>query len=142
MVAGAVGAAGVIVLAPVMGTAVGAKQGGFVGGTVGLVGGAAVGVVGGVAVAMGGVVQGVTQIGKERERMRERERESLHFISYIHCIILCFGLPLPSSFFCLAQLHFVPNNLRALLSHNFWHSPWSCCYSQSYNRTFAWQVVE
>mmetsp|Transcript_5696 Transcript_5696/g.11120 ORF Transcript_5696/g.11120 Transcript_5696/m.11120 type:complete len:549 (-) Transcript_5696:111-1757(-) len=62
MVAGAVGAAGVIVLAPVMGTAVGAKQGGFVGGTVGLVGGAAVGVVGGVAVAMGGVVQGVTQI--------------------------------------------------------------------------------
>ena len=39
IVAGAVGAVGIVILAPVMGTAVGAKQGGIVGGTVGLVGG-------------------------------------------------------------------------------------------------------
>lgn len=38
IVAGAVGAVGIVVLAPVVGTAVGAKQGGIVGGTVGLVG--------------------------------------------------------------------------------------------------------
>eukprot|EP00584_Thalassiosira_punctigera_P001925 CAMPEP_0172543472 /NCGR_PEP_ID=MMETSP1067-20121228/13860_1 /TAXON_ID=265564 ORGANISM="Thalassiosira punctigera, Strain Tpunct2005C2" /NCGR_SAMPLE_ID=MMETSP1067 /ASSEMBLY_ACC=CAM_ASM_000444 /LENGTH=559 /DNA_ID=CAMNT_0013329897 /DNA_START=138 /DNA_END=1817 /DNA_ORIENTATION=+ len=62
IVSGAVGAAGVIVLAPMMGTAVGAKEGGVVGGTLGLIGGAVVGAVGGVAVAVGGAVQGVTQI--------------------------------------------------------------------------------
>ena len=39
VVAGAVGAVGVVVLAPVVGTAVGAKQAGIVGGTVGLLGG-------------------------------------------------------------------------------------------------------
>ena len=39
IVSGAVGAVGIVVLAPVLGTAVGAKEGGIVGGTVGLVGG-------------------------------------------------------------------------------------------------------
>lgn len=39
IVSGAVGAVGIVVMAPVMGTAVGAKQAGIVGGTVGLVGG-------------------------------------------------------------------------------------------------------
>lgn len=62
IVAGAVGAVGVAILAPVVGTAVGAKQAGVVGGTVGLVGGALAGVVGGAAVAVGGAVQGVTQV--------------------------------------------------------------------------------
>lgn len=62
IVSGAVGAVGVVVLAPVMGAAVGGKQAGIVGGTVGLVGGAVAGVVGGVALAVGGAVQGVTQI--------------------------------------------------------------------------------
>mmetsp|Transcript_39536 Transcript_39536/g.83122 ORF Transcript_39536/g.83122 Transcript_39536/m.83122 type:complete len:546 (-) Transcript_39536:70-1707(-) len=62
IVAGAVGGAGVLVLAPVMGTTVGAKKAGIMGGAVGLVGGAVVGAVGGVAVAVGGTVQGVTQV--------------------------------------------------------------------------------
>jgi len=62
IVSGAVGAAGIIVLAPVIGTSVGAKQGGIVGGTVGLVGGAAAGVIGGAVVAVGGAAQGVMQI--------------------------------------------------------------------------------
>ena len=62
IVAGAVGAVGVAILAPVVGTAMGAKQAGVVGGTVGLVGGAIAGVVGGAAMAVGGAVQGVTQV--------------------------------------------------------------------------------
>ncbi|KAL9186699.1 hypothetical protein ACHAXT_005937 [Thalassiosira profunda] len=62
IVAGAVGAVGIVILAPVLGTAVGAKQGGIVGGTVGLVGGAVVGAIGGAALAVGGVVQGTTQV--------------------------------------------------------------------------------
>lgn len=62
IVGGAVGAVGVVVLAPVLGTTVGAKQAGIVGGTVGLVGGAVVGLIGGTAVAVGGAVQGITQV--------------------------------------------------------------------------------
>jgi len=58
----AVGAVGIVVLAPTLGLGVGAKQGGILGGTVGLVGGVVVGAVGGVALAVGGAVQGVTQV--------------------------------------------------------------------------------
>lgn len=64
VVAGAVGGVGVIVLAPTIGCAAGAKQAGIVGGTVGLVGGALVGTVGGAALMVGGAVQGVMQMGR------------------------------------------------------------------------------
>ncbi|CAB9513376.1 protein DnaJ [Seminavis robusta] len=62
IVGGAVGAAGVAVLAPTVGLAQGAKNGGVLGGVVGLTGGAVVGVVGAVGLAVGGVATGVTQI--------------------------------------------------------------------------------
>jgi len=62
IVGGALGAVGIIVVAPVMGATVGAQGAGVVGGTVGLVGGAVAGVVGGAAVLVGGTVQGVAQI--------------------------------------------------------------------------------
>lgn len=54
IVQGAVGGVGLAVMAPTVGLAQGAKQGGIVGGTVGLLGGAVVGVVGGAAVALSG----------------------------------------------------------------------------------------
>jgi hypothetical protein len=54
IVAGAVGAVGVIILAPTIGAAAGTKSGGIVGGVVGLTGGAVVGVIGGAALAVGG----------------------------------------------------------------------------------------
>lgn len=62
IVGGAVGAVGIVVLAPTLGTAVGAKEGGIIGGAVGLVGGAVVGLLGGAAVGVAGAVQGVTQV--------------------------------------------------------------------------------
>ncbi len=62
ILSGAVGAVGIVVLAPTLGLSAGAKQGGIIGGTVGLVGGAVVGAVGGIALAVGGAVQGVTQV--------------------------------------------------------------------------------
>lgn len=62
IVGGAVGACGIIVLAPTIGAAAGAKNAGVIGGAIGLVGGALVGVVGGAAMAIGGVAQGATQI--------------------------------------------------------------------------------
>ena len=62
IVAGAVGAAGVAVIVPTAGLALGLKHGGILGGTVGVAGGAVVGVLGAVVVAVGGVLQGVTQI--------------------------------------------------------------------------------
>jgi CBS domain containing-hemolysin-like protein len=55
IVAGAVGAVGVIILAPTIGAAAGTKSGGIVGGVVGLTGGAVVGVIGGAALAVGGM---------------------------------------------------------------------------------------
>jgi len=64
IVSGAVGAVGIAVIAPTAGLTRGAQQGGIIGGTVGFVGGAVVGIVGAVAVAGGGVVSGVTQIGR------------------------------------------------------------------------------
>lgn len=62
IVAGAVGAVGVIILAPTIGAAAGTKSGGIVGGVVGLTGGAVVGVIGGAALAVGGAVSGVSQM--------------------------------------------------------------------------------
>lgn len=62
IVAGAVGGAGVVVLAPTMGLAVGLQGGGIIGGTIGLVGGAVVGVVGACALIIGGTVSGVSQM--------------------------------------------------------------------------------
>ena len=59
---GALGAAGIAVLMPTMGLAVGARQAGIVGGTLGLVGGAVVGVIGGAGMLVGGAVSGATQI--------------------------------------------------------------------------------
>lgn len=64
IIAGAVGGLGVAVIAPTMGCAAGAKQGGIVGGTVGLVGGAAVGVVGAAGLIVGGAALGVMNIGR------------------------------------------------------------------------------
>mmetsp|Transcript_422 Transcript_422/g.669 ORF Transcript_422/g.669 Transcript_422/m.669 type:complete len:522 (-) Transcript_422:406-1971(-) len=60
---GAVGAVGAAVLAPTVGLIKG-KEHGVAGGIVGLFAGAVVGVVGGVALAIGGVVRGITQIGR------------------------------------------------------------------------------
>lgn len=54
IVGGAVGAAGVAVLAPTVGLAQGAKHGGILGGIIGVTGGAVVGVVGAVGLAVGG----------------------------------------------------------------------------------------
>ena len=50
------GAVGVAILAPTVGLAAGAKQGGILGGVVGLTGGAVVGVVGAVGLALGGTI--------------------------------------------------------------------------------------
>jgi len=58
----AVGGAGIAVLAPTAGLAVGTAQGGILGGIVGLTGGAVVGVLGGAAIAVSGVFSGVSQI--------------------------------------------------------------------------------
>lgn len=54
IVTGAVGAAGIAVLAPTMGLAVGLRQGGLLGGIVGVTGGVLVGAVGAAAMAIGG----------------------------------------------------------------------------------------
>lgn len=51
---GALGAVGVVIVAPVLGGAVGLRGGGIVGGIVGVAGGAVVGAVGAVAMAVGG----------------------------------------------------------------------------------------
>jgi DnaJ domain len=64
IVSGAVGAAGVAVLAPTLGLAIGLRGGGIIGGVVGVAGGAVIGLVGAAALAVGGVVSGVTQIGR------------------------------------------------------------------------------
>ena len=50
------GAVGVAILAPTVGLAAGAKQGGILGGVVGLTGGAVIGVVGAVGLALGGTI--------------------------------------------------------------------------------------
>jgi hypothetical protein len=62
IVHGAVGAAGVAVILPTTGLAVGLKQGGLLGGVIGLSVGAVGGVLGAAAVALGGVASGITQI--------------------------------------------------------------------------------
>jgi DnaJ-domain-containing protein 1 len=62
ILAGAIGGAGVAVLAPTMGLAVGLRGGGIIGGVVGVAGGAVIGVIGGAALIVGGAVSGVTQI--------------------------------------------------------------------------------
>lgn len=54
IVQGAVGAAGIAVIAPTMGLAVGLQRGGLVGGALGVAGGAVIGVVGAAAMAVGG----------------------------------------------------------------------------------------
>jgi hypothetical protein len=54
IIGGALGAAGIVVLAPTAGLAVGAKEGGILGGIVGLTGGAVIGVLGGAVVAVAG----------------------------------------------------------------------------------------
>lgn len=59
---GALGAVGVIVIAPVAGGAMGLRGAGLIGGILGVAGGAVVGVLGGVALAIGGVTMGVVQI--------------------------------------------------------------------------------
>ena len=57
ILAGAVGAVGVVVLAPTLGLAMGAKNAGIVGGFFGLIGGALIGVVGGALVGVGGTLR-------------------------------------------------------------------------------------
>ena len=64
IVTGAVGAAGIAVLAPTMGLAVGLQQGGLLGGIVGVTGGALVGAVGAAAMAIGGAVSAVSQVAR------------------------------------------------------------------------------
>jgi hypothetical protein len=62
ILAGAVGGAGVAVLAPTMGLAMGLKSGGIIGGVLGVTGGAVVGAVGAVGLVVGGAVSGLTSI--------------------------------------------------------------------------------
>ena len=62
ILAGALGGAGVAVLGPTAGFAMGLQKGGLVGGALGAAGGAVVGAVGAVALIVGGAVSGVTQI--------------------------------------------------------------------------------
>jgi hypothetical protein len=64
IVAGAIGAAGVAVVAPVAGLSIGLARGGLIGGAVGATGGAVVGVVGAAALAVNGAVSGVVQVAK------------------------------------------------------------------------------
>jgi hypothetical protein len=54
IVGGALGAVGVVIVAPILGGAVGLRGGGIIGGVVGVAGGAVVGAVGAVALAVGG----------------------------------------------------------------------------------------
>ena len=62
IVGGALGGAGILVLAPTAGLAMGMKNGGLLGGIVGVTGGAVVGVLGGAGMILGGAVSGVSQI--------------------------------------------------------------------------------
>lgn len=62
IVGGAVGGAGILVLAPTAGLAMGMKNGGLLGGIVGVTGGAVVGVLGGAGMILGGAVSGVSQM--------------------------------------------------------------------------------
>lgn len=64
IVQGAVGAAGVAVLMPIMGFAVGAKHGGILGGVLGLGAGAVGGALGAAALLVSGAVSGVMQIAR------------------------------------------------------------------------------
>jgi hypothetical protein len=54
IVGGALGAVGVVIVAPVLGGALGLRGGGLLGGIAGVAGGAVVGAVGAVAMAVGG----------------------------------------------------------------------------------------
>jgi hypothetical protein len=58
IVGGALGAVGVVLVAPILGGAVGLRGGGILGGIVGVAGGAVVGAVGAVAMAVGGMYVG------------------------------------------------------------------------------------
>lgn len=62
ILAGAVGGAGVAVLAPTAGLAMGLQNGGLIGGVLGVAGGAVVGVLGAATMLVSGTVSGVTQI--------------------------------------------------------------------------------
>jgi DnaJ domain len=64
IVAGAVGAAGIAVMAPAMGLVAGTSAGGIVGGAVGVAFGAVVGIVGGAAIAVTSAISGVVHIGR------------------------------------------------------------------------------
>ena len=62
IVSGAVGGAGVAVMAPTAGLAMGMQNGGIIGGAIGAAGGAVVGVLGAATMVVGGTVSGVSQI--------------------------------------------------------------------------------
>ncbi|KAL3929422.1 MAG: hypothetical protein SGBAC_012219 [Bacillariaceae sp.] len=62
IVGGALGGAGIAVLAPTAGFAAGVKRGGILGGIAGATGGVVVGAIGGAGMILGGAVSGVTQI--------------------------------------------------------------------------------
>lgn len=67
IVTGAIGAAGIAVLAPTVGLSAGMSQGGLLGGILGLTGGVVIGAVGAAAMALGGE----TLIGQLRVRVLE-----------------------------------------------------------------------
>ena len=58
ILAGAIGAAGVAVIAPTLGFATGLKQGGILGGALGAAGGAVIGALGAVGLLAGGALSG------------------------------------------------------------------------------------
>eukprot|EP00934_Nitzschia_sp_Nitz4_P001771 Nitzschia sp. Nitz4//scaffold93_size78505//6412//8393//NITZ4_005411-RA/size78505-augustus-gene-0.47-mRNA-1//-1//CDS//3329560261//1771//frame0 len=59
---GAIGGAGVAVVAPTMGFAMGLQGGGLIGGAIGAAGGAVVGALGAIGLVAGGAISGVTSI--------------------------------------------------------------------------------
>ena len=63
VIAGAVGGAGVAVIAPTLGFAAGLKNGGILGAAFGAAGGAIVGALGAVALVAGGAISGGKEIG-------------------------------------------------------------------------------
>ena len=62
VIAGVVGGVGLIVVAPLAGSALGYQTRGFIGATTGLLGGTCIGVLGGTFLVVGGSFQGVTQV--------------------------------------------------------------------------------
>jgi hypothetical protein len=79
---GALGAVGVVIVAPVLGGAMGMRGGGIVGGLVGVAGGVVVGAVGAVAMAVGGTTCCVVLYSYDSSYTSLWSSETLHVYSF------------------------------------------------------------